>query len=202
MRQIITNTLNEVYEILLRLIPFLVFSLGVTYALTIDVLTGFLWLSLHHWVYGLILADFALLISIPFFSPNVVFEMVGRAVSYYKDVRGKVPEFFQELKGLTFEQRLVYLKRYIDDMELVNGHEDLKEPLKVLKDAFELAEAIILEDEDIDTDTTILEDSDESVITGEKASVVYADTYSKTHTNADGTPKVVSTATIKAKTEE
>lgn len=85
MNEKIGEYLNQVYEILLRTLAFLVMSLGVTYLMTYDPLTGLIWVTVNHIVYGSILADITLLIAIPFFSPATVGEaLVNIHLWYFK----------------------------------------------------------------------------------------------------------------------
>lgn len=109
MKEIIGNVLNEVYEILLRTLVFLIVSYGVTLLMTLDVLTGLLWVTLNHWVYGLILADVGLLIVIPFFSPATIINVVSIAKEYinsleasYKDTEISIDSLFKEEEQDTY----------------------------------------------------------------------------------------------------
>jgi hypothetical protein len=143
MKQIMINIITQFYEVLLRLVLFLVASLGVTQLMTMDSLTGYLWVSANHVVYGILLADIGLLLTIPIFSFEAFRNVLYNIIGYFTCLADMRP-----LKGLdsyTFPSRLSYLLDYVKAMRFVNLNKDLDVPIEEAVKGLEIAVKLIEE---------------------------------------------------------
>jgi len=136
------------YEISLRLIAFLLIGLVITMVFTIDSLTGSLWISMHHWVYGALLADVATIVCLTAFAPEVAFDLWSAVFTKFKLLaasNGRVTHLLKDLKNLSLDKQFAILHRYFAGMK-----NDIKLPaeekaVKIVMDGLETGGAYATE---------------------------------------------------------